>query len=187
MNFRFLFFTFLAILSVSVSVQAQETVDQQLQMITTQNNTVNTAIGEGKYYLHRLTINANSEKVWGNISKYQENVNFYFDMRNGLAILRKVIVSADITNRQSYNDYLFDESGNLWLAYANNDITIPDKGARYYFFNKQLINTYYNEKSVEPKDFSTEDQQRGVEMLEKANAYKKSFDALVRLQVNPSK
>ncbi len=128
MNFRFLFFTFLAILSVSVSVQAQETVDQQLQMITTQNNTINTAIGEGKYYLHRLTINANSEKVWGNISKYQENVNFYFDMRNGLAILYKVIVSADITNRQSYNDYLFDESGNLWLAYANNDITIPDKG-----------------------------------------------------------
>jgi len=60
MNFRFLFFTFFAILSVSVAVQAQETVDQQLQMITTQNNTVNTAIGEGKYYLHRLTINANS-------------------------------------------------------------------------------------------------------------------------------
>ncbi len=50
----------------------------------------------------------------------------------------------------------------------------PIKESRYYFFNKQLINTYYNEKSVEPKDFSTEDQQRGVEMLEKANAYKKA-------------
>lgn len=187
MNLKFLFIILFSLIATSFGVQAQETVDQQLQMITTQNNNVNTAIGEGKYYLHRLTINANSDKVWGNISKYQENVNFYFDMRSGIAILRKVIVSADVTNRQSYNDYLFDESGNLWLSYSNYDIAKPEKGSRNYYFNKQLISAYYDEKSIDAKEFSTEDQQRGVEMMEKATAYKKAFDGLVRLQINPSK
>lgn len=188
MKFRLSIFLLISCFFATLSVSAQETVDQQLQMITNQNGTVNGEIGEGKYYLHRLTLNAGYDKIWGNVSKYQENINFYFDINNGQAVLRKVIVSADIANRQAYSDYLYDPiSGALWLGYTTFDVTKPEQSLRYHFFNKQLISAYFDGKKEDATVITTEDAQKGSDILEKANAYKKAFDTLIKLQVTPSK
>ncbi|MCC7222339.1 MAG: hypothetical protein IT273_01335 [Chitinophagales bacterium] len=172
----------------------REAVDNQMTGIRNFNGTVNEAISANKLYTHRLTLNSADAgaKIWGGLSKYQENINFYFDLREGLPVLKKVIVLSEIASRQAYTDFLYDEQGNTSLCmYQYNVANATDAASRYYYYNKRLIHvakgTIENTQYLYETDFGTQDVQSGIEMIARAESFKKIFDSLVRVQAPATK
>jgi hypothetical protein len=190
--FKKIIFTVCLISSLFVAHSAlAQDVDKQLQSIGAYNSNVNENLSTGKLYVHRLTLNSpNSDahsKIWGGLSKYQENANFYFELRDGLPILKKVIIVSEITNRQAYTDFLYDEQGVAMLCMYQHDIAkTTESASRYYYNNKRLIQvsrgTLEDTKYLKEAEFVTQDVQSGIEMLARAESFKKIFDAIVRVQ-----
>jgi len=159
----------------------------QISSIGKYNETVNEAIARGDLFVHRVTLNSSlGIKIWGNLSKYEETLNCYFEIRDGLVILKKVIIDGQIADRRTYADYLFDEQGNLTLAMISNNVLDTNaKPSRHYYLGKQLIGLTQDDITYEAADFTTEMVNEGIEILNKGVNYKKMFDALIRVQLNP--
>ena len=159
--------------------------DAQMTSITNYNNNVNEMIADDKLHCHRLTLNSNTgtNKIWGNVSKYEENVNCYFEIRDGLVILKKIVVSSNIASRSAYADYLYDESGNPAFCLDFHDVTSGTPPSRYFYLDKQLIALTQNDMTVTKESFSTDNLNDGIEMMRKSLKYKDVFDALVRVQM----
>lgn len=182
MSVKKLFTAFFFFLALSAGVFAQ-----QVESIARYNSKVNEDITNSKLFVHRVTLNSDS-KIWGGLSKYQENADYYFEMRDGIAILKKIIITSSIANRTSYTDMLFDEQGNLAFGMYQRDIMATnEKPSRYYYFNKRLILVSRGDESFEEKDFTTEDVQGGIDMSQKADNFRKVFDAMARVQLPFSK
>lgn len=191
-----IFFAFWLMSSLLIAQNsfAQQEVDKQLQSIGAYNSSVNENVSSGKLYVHRVTLNSadSGAKIWGGLSKYQEHANFYFELRDGLPILKKVIILSEITSRQAYTDFLYDEQGLAVLAMYQYDVTkTNDVASRYYYNNKRLIQvsrgTVADTKYLYEADFGTQDVQSGIEMLARAESFKKIFDSLVRVQAPTTK
>lgn len=185
----------LAVLSFTVFAFAQDN-DAMIASISKYNDNVNADIAAEKLYSHRITLNTESTKTrfWGKLSKYQENITCYFELRDGLSILKKVIILSDIADRQSYTDMLFDEAGNPTLVfYTNNLKNASGSNDRFMFANRKLI--YYSTTkntplgaetdSYDESNFETKHINDGLEMMTKAENYKKMFDAMARIQIAP--
>ena len=178
MSVKKLFAAFFLFLTFSMATFAQ-----QVESIARYNNKVNDDITSDKLFTHRLTLNSDS-KIWGSLSKYQENADYYFEMRDGIAILKKIIVTTAVASRMSYTDLLFDEQGNLSFAMYQRDMTsTSEKPNRYYYFNKRLILISKGDTSYEEKDFTTEDVQGGIDVSQKADNFRKIFEAAARIQM----
>lgn len=172
----------------------REAADNQMGAIRKHNEIVNEGIAGNKLYTHRLTLNSADAgaKTWGSLSRYQENVNFYFELRDGFPVLKKVIILSEVASRQAYTDFLYDEQGNANLCMYQYDVTNSTEAAsRYYYYNKRLIHvakgpiegTHY----LYETDFGTQDVQSGIEMIARADSFKKIFEGLVRVQAPATK
>lgn len=156
--------------------------DAQIVSISNLNTAVHTAIEENRLFVHRVSLNSTTgqDKIWPGFGKYKDNLTFYFDMENGRAILKKVIVTSDIIDRKAYADYMYDASGNLAMCFEVEDFLRPTADrSRYYFFNNKMLQLTVNEDTKDAASFTTDDVTTGVNTLEKGRAYKQLFDALV--------
>ena len=178
----------------SVPAFAQD--DAMLSSIFKYNDVVNGDIAADKLYSHRITLNSESAKVrfWGRMNKYSENVTCYFELKEGVISLKKIIILADITDRQSYTDLLYDANGNPSLVFYTNNLKNPGaSNDRYVYSGKKLIyfSTTKNTDlgavtdSYDETNFETKQINDALTMLEKAENYKKAFDALVKVQMAP--
>ncbi|OWY22194.1 hypothetical protein C7N43_22370 [Sphingobacteriales bacterium UPWRP_1] len=188
------FFCLLAVFAYSANAVAQSN-DAMIASIAKYNDNVNADIAAEKLFSHRVTLNTESSKtrLWGKISKYQENLTCYFEVRDGLTILKKIIILSDIADRQSYTDMLFDESGNPALVfYTNNLKNASSANDRYMYSNRKLIyfSTTKNTElgavtdSYDESNFETKQINDGLEMMTKAENYKKMFDAIAKVQMS---
>ncbi len=182
--------------AVFMSVPAFAQDDAMLSSIFKYNDVVNGDIAADKLYSHRITLNSESAKVrfWGRMNKYSENVTCYFELKEGVISLKKVIILADITDRQSYTDLLYDANGNPSLVFYTNNLKNPGaSNDRYVYSGKKLIyfSTTKNTDlgavtdSYDETNFETKQINDALTMLEKAENYKKAFDALLKVQLAP--
>jgi hypothetical protein len=182
--------------AVFMSVPAFAQDDAMLSSIFKYNDVVNGDIAADKLYSHRITLNSESAKVrfWGRMNKYSENVTCYFELKEGVISLKKIIILADITDRQSYTDLLYDANGNPSLVFYTNNLKNPGaSNDRYVYSGKKLIyfSTTKNTDlgavtdSYDETNFETKQINDALTMLEKAENYKKAFDALVKVQLAP--
>ncbi|MGB0839517.1 MAG: hypothetical protein ACPGXL_05225 [Chitinophagales bacterium] len=155
----------------------------QVGSINKYNESINEAIGQGKLYRHQVVLNHSGfgkGKIWGNLSKYQETLDYYFEVLDGNVILRKLIIVSDVAARKSYSDLLFNTNGELALAYDDYDMmSTGDNPKRYHFIEKRLV-------QIEKEGFATdqtndEDAVEAVEVLNRAANYKKVFDNLANI------
>lgn len=185
---------FLFLLIGSITALAQD--DAMLSSVFKYNDNVNTEIAADRLYSHRLTINSESSKVkfWGKFSKYSENVTCYFELKEGIVSLKKIIVLSDIADRQSYTDLLYDSNGNPSLVFYTNNLKNPGAAnERYVFSGKKLI--YYSTTkntdlgavtdSYDETNFETKQINDSLEMLIKAENFKKLFEAIIQVQIPP--
>jgi len=182
--------------AVFMSVPAFAQDDAMLSSIFKYNDVVNGDIAADKLYSHRITLNSESAKVrfWGRMNKYSENVTCYFELKEGVISLKKVIILADITDRQSYTDLLYDANGNPSLVFYTNNLKNPGaSNDRYVYSGKKLIyfSTTKNTDlgavtdSYDETNFETKQINDALTMLEKAENYKKAFDVLLKVQLAP--
>ncbi len=182
--------------AVFMSVPAFAQDDAMLSSIFKYNDVVNGDIAADKLYSHRITLNSESAKVrfWGRMNKYSENVTCYFELKEGVISLKKIIILADITDRQSYTDLLYDANGNPSLVFYTNNLKNPGaSNDRYVYSGKKLIyfSTTKNTDlgavtdSYDETNFETKQINDALTMLEKAENYKKAFEALVKVQLAP--
>ena len=87
----------------TVQANAQESNDATVKSIEDYNNGVNQLISQGELFYNRLNINT-MNKVWGGMGNYSETLNFYFSLKNGEAVLKKIIVTRNILGKQIYAD-----------------------------------------------------------------------------------
>ncbi len=187
-----IFLLFVAFMSVPAFAQD----DAMLSSIFKYNDVVNGDIAADKLYSHRIRLNSESAKVrfWGRMNKYSENVTCYFELKEGVISLKKIIILADITDRQSYTDLLYDANGNPSLVFYTNNLKNPGaSNDRYVYSGKKLIyfSTTKNTDlgavtdSYDETNFETKQINDALTMLEKAENYKKAFEALVKVQLAP--
>lgn len=156
--------------------------------INNYNSRVNDDIAAGRLYVHRITLNSSDAagKVWGSFSKYQETANCYFEMQENGPVLKKVIVFSEIAGRQSYSDYLYDAQGNPTLCMFHRNVTsTTELPHRCHYMGRKLLFIAHGDVSRSEADLTTEDQQEGLDLLEKASNYKKVFEALAKVQMPP--
>ncbi|HRK27033.1 MAG TPA: hypothetical protein PK239_07050 [Chitinophagales bacterium] len=188
-------FTFVLFLFFATALSAQDS-DAMVSSITTFNNTVNADIASEKLFSHRITLNTESSKVkfWGKMNKYTENATCYFELKDGGIVLRKVIILADITDRQSYTDILFDAEGNPSMFFYTNNTKNPNaQNERYYYGARKLIFFSASRNTIDgavsdtydETNFETKHINDGLSNYAKAENYKKLFDALVKVQMSP--
>lgn len=187
-------FMFLGMSQISAQTELSNAdIDKQIASISAYNNDINTNINEEVFYSHRVTINSTGNKVkfWGELSKYQENITYYFEVKNGVSTLKKVVILADVANRQSYTDFTYDDQGNLLLCYYNHDTKNNNSWYnRFYYYNKQLIIAQQSRNMPEgiysdmfyPSQFSTETLTDGINFLRKGDNYYNVFNSLIKLQ-----
>lgn len=154
------------------------------------NVKVNADISDGTLYQHRVTLNSSGgqAKVWGQLSKYEDNITCYFDIINDEIVLRKVIVFTNIASRRSYADYLFDSKGDPVMCMYHHDTNSPTvKPSRYFYAGKKALSVEEGDLVVYANEFSTENLSTSTKMLQKAIYYANLFDAMIKVQVEPAK
>lgn len=158
----------------------------QIKSIMDLNNKINTGIAKDDFFVHRLNLNSFG-KLWPGLSKYDENINCYFELdKDKNIILRKIVVISSIASRQSYADYVFDKGGSVTYCLYNHDTKIADSPkATYFFLKKQPVAISFGEETIMAEEFTNDDAQAAVEIMQSAFAYKAMFDAVAGVQLAP--
>lgn len=162
--------------------QAEEEANKNISTVIKINEKVNTEITNSSYFNHQITLNSLS-KAWMGVAKYNENLTYYFELNNGIAKLRKIIISSNIADRTGYTDILFDENGNLALYYINPNLLDPNsKKERFYYLDKKPVGIAKDSDSYNALTFTNEQVQETIDIRLKVEKYQKIFDNLIAVQ-----
>lgn len=108
----------------------------RLNIVSQYNAQIDAAIANKDLVEHRLNMNANSIAVKP-VGAYNRNVYFYYDAAPG-ATVKKVIVFTIYGKDKDYQEYLFDDEGNLYKVNHMPSMTDPATARAYYYENEKL-------------------------------------------------
>ena len=144
------------------------------------NAQVNTDVALKKLYHHHIDVNETLKDLGG--GKVTQNIDFYFERKVNGFMLKKVLILTNLGSTQSYEDILFDNTGEVSYYSLNADINNKkSKKTGYYFTTKTLL--YYSEDGLvlAKNEYGTDIFQNGVDVLNKAEDYKLLMQTLTRV------
>lgn len=145
------------------------------------NAQINTNIALKKLYHHHIDVNETLKDL-GDAGKITQNIDFYFELKGPNFVLKKVLILTNRGSQQSYEDLLFDNTGEVLYYAFNEDINNPESKKRGYYFTTKTLLYYSEDGLVLAKDeYGTEIFQKGVEVLNKAEDYKLLMQTLTRV------
>ncbi len=165
---------------------AKEAADRAKYLIDFHNYNaeLNNQLGTKNMFRHHMDINMTNASI-PKIGVVTQSVDFYFALKNGEYVIKKVLVLTKAGTVSSSKEFVFDHRGDSELSYYsyNSDINKSDGERNSFYYDGKQLAYYAEDGLVQPKNGYGDDIfKKGIEVLNAAEDYRLVLNTILRIQ-----